>query len=175
MTSKCATITDCNARGAEATISRDACSLNWGARSVAVPTPTAVGDLLLPRQTIAPRAAKPEWACDHDPKDAIVLLQDPRKAADREKIAKILKERDAAYVAANKAAPGFEEIGAPTLGSTGLNGFFLVKQLGVTGLAYLNSNEVPEVSSSISQALAIVLAPIQITGPSYSLRVVLLT
>ncbi|KAJ1326028.1 hypothetical protein MN608_09229 [Microdochium nivale] len=55
-------------------------------------------------------------------------------AADREKIIKVLKDRDAAMVAANKAAPGFEEISAPNLGSAGLTGFFYVRQLGVTGL-----------------------------------------
>lgn len=150
VTSRCATITGCNFRDAEATVSRDACSLNWGARSVdvALPTPTAsaAGDLLLPRQTIAARAAKPEWACDHDPVDVIVLLENPEDKAEREAVSKLLKERDAAYVAAKKAAPGFVEVSAPGLGQTGVTGLFYVKKLGVTGLAYLNSKEVSAVS-----------------------------
>ncbi|KAJ1326027.1 chitinase [Microdochium nivale] len=51
-TSRCATITSCNFQDVEATVTRGACSLGWGARGVAIPTATAAaaGDLQFPRR-----------------------------------------------------------------------------------------------------------------------------
>ncbi|KAI9149971.1 Killer toxin subunits alpha/beta [Paramyrothecium foliicola] len=137
--SRCATITGCNFRDAEATKTVDACTLQR--RDVEV---TSVPEAIAKPEahTVLTRARKePNWNCEVNGKDYIMIPKRPGENAQQDAVRELLRRRRDA-LSLRGMEGGFEEVRAHGMGFTAL---WYVYNLGPEGQRFFASNEVPEV------------------------------
>ncbi|KAH6957466.1 oviduct-specific glycoprotein, partial [Fusarium avenaceum] len=139
--SKCATITGCNFKDVEATKTAKACKLTKRAVGAFDTMPEMTGMPEHEKRELVKRRLMPNWDCESDGEGAFLLLKDPSNSLARGIVIQLLKDRKTALTARQMAAD-YKEFRADDLGFTG---FIVVYNLGPHGMAYFNSDEVPEV------------------------------
>ncbi|KAF5024578.1 hypothetical protein F66182_3341 [Fusarium sp. NRRL 66182] len=146
--SKCATITGCNFKDAEATKTVQACKLTRRAVGAFDTMPEMTGMPEHERRSLVKRRLDPNWACEKNGNGAFLILKSPSNSLARSVVLQILQDRKTA-LQARQMVGDYKEFRADDLGFTG---FIVVHNLGPHGMDYFNSDEVPEYETQVRAA-----------------------